>query len=187
MTTKELKAQNFLTQCKLDDALAEIKELTALVEHMEKEKHNGIEIVAEPCPCTLGLFRIAEGGPLDMMYLHTKAVEYLKKERGVVYETDHIDENDLDRDIGGLAARIESMESDIREETEDAWGELVELYHDRIDPSRRDDGGLIPSTLQCCHCYKTFLRNSEEHDNVTISEDGELIYCMDCREHCDDC
>ena len=134
MTTKELKAQNFLTQCKLDDALAEIKELKALVEHMEKEKYNGIEIVAEPLET--GLFRIDQ---MNIGYLHTKAVEYLKKERDVVYETDHIDDSDLISIAHDLAAGIESMESDVHEMVVDAVGELAELYHDRIDPSRHDD------------------------------------------------
>ncbi len=134
MTTKELKAQNFLTQCKLDDALAEIKELTALVEHMEKEKHSGIEIVAEPLET--GLFRIDQ---MNINYLHTKAVEYLKKERDVVYQTDHIDDCDLISIAHDLAARIESMECEIDDMVEDTVGELAELYHDRIDPSRHNE------------------------------------------------
>ena len=74
MSSKELKADNLLLQAKLDDALAEIKELTNLVEHMEKEKYNGIEIVAQPYET--GLFRIDQ---ININYLHTGAVEWLKK------------------------------------------------------------------------------------------------------------
>ena len=76
MTTKVLKAENLLLQAKLDDALAEIKELKNLVEHMEKEKYNGIEIVAEPYET--GLFRIDQ---MNINYLHTGAVEWLKKKK----------------------------------------------------------------------------------------------------------
>jgi len=134
MTTKEIKAQNFLTQCKLDDALAEIQELKALVELMEKEKYNGIEIVAEPLET--GLFRIDQ---MNIMYLHTKAVEYLKKERGIVYKTDHIDDCHLHKLAHNLAAEMESLDSDVHDMVDDAVGELAELYHDRINPSRHDE------------------------------------------------
>ena len=51
MSSKVLKADNLLLQAKLDDALAEITELKNLVEHMEKEKYNGIKCVDEPDKC----------------------------------------------------------------------------------------------------------------------------------------
>jgi len=141
MTTKELKANNFLTQCKLDDALAEIKELKNLVEIMEKEKelmekekNNGIEIVTEPYET--GLFRIDQ---MNINYLHTGAVEWLKKEKDIVYETDHIDDCDLISIAHDLAARMESMESDVHEMVQDAIGEVVELYLDRLNPNRHEE------------------------------------------------
>ena len=134
MSSKELKADNLLLQAKLDDALAEIKELTNLVEHMEKEKYNGIEIVAEPYET--GLFRIDQ---MNINYLHTGAVEWLKKEKDIVYETDHIDDCDLISIAHDLAARMESMESDVHQMIQDAIGEVAELYQDRLNPNRHLD------------------------------------------------
>ena len=132
MTTKVLKAENLLLQAKLDDALAEIKELKNLVEHMEKEKYNGIEIVAEPYET--GLFRIDQ---MNINYLHTGAVEWLKKEKDIVYNIGpHLHRGDLISIAHDLAARMESMESDVHEMVQDAIGEVAELYQDRLNPNR---------------------------------------------------
>ena len=142
MTTKELKANNFLTQCKLDDALAEIQELKNLVEIMEKEKelmekekNNGIEIVAEPYET--GLFRIDQ---MNINYLHTGAVEWLKTNENIVYDIGpHLHRCDLISIAHDLAARMESMESDVHEMVQDAIGEVVELYKDRLNPNRHEE------------------------------------------------
>ena len=135
MTTKELKADKLLLQCKLDDALAEIQELKNLVEIMEKEKYNGIECVDEPYEN--GLFRIDQ---MNINYLHTGAVEFLKKEKAIVYNIGpHLHRCDLISIAHDLAARMESMESDVHEMIQDAIGEVVELYLDRLNPNRHDE------------------------------------------------
>jgi len=143
MTTKELKANNFLTQCKLDDALAEIQELKNLVEIMEKdkeimekEKYNGIEIVTEPYET--GLFRIDQ---MNINYLHTGAVEWLKTNENIVKDIGLFTYHrcDLIRIAHDLAARMESMESDVHEMVQDAIGEVVELYKDRLNPNRHEE------------------------------------------------
>ena len=135
MTTKELKADKLLLQCKLDDALAEIQELKNLVEIMEKEKYNGIECVDEPYEN--GLFRIDQ---MNINYLHTGAVEFLKKEKAIVYNIGpHLHRCDLISIAHDLAARMESMESDVHEMVQDAIGEVVELYLDRLNPNRHDE------------------------------------------------
>ena len=135
MTTKELKADKLLLQCKLDDALAEIQELKNLVEIMEKQNNNGIECVDEPYEN--GLFRIDQ---MNINYLHTGAVEFLKKEKAIVYNIGpHLHRCDLISIAHDLAARMESMESDVHEMVQDAIGEVVELYLDRLNPNRHDE------------------------------------------------
>tara|TARA_B110000902_G_C14057960_1_gene494346 strand:- start:104 stop:553 length:450 start_codon:yes stop_codon:yes gene_type:complete len=144
MTIKELKADKLLLQAKLDDALAEIQELKNLVEIMEKEKekNNGLGIVAEPYET--GLFRIDQ---MNIKYLHIGAVEWLKKEKDIVYQTDHRFQCekcagydcDLIRIAHELAARMESLESDVHEMVQDAIGEVVELYLDRLNPNRHEE------------------------------------------------
>ena len=140
MSIKELKADNLLLQAKLDDALAEIKELTNLVEHMEKEKYNGIECVDEPYET--GLFRIDQ---ININYLHTRAIEWLKTNENLEYGPalafPSVDEPFLISIAHDLAARMESMESDVHQMVEDAIGEVIELYKDRFESDdEREEG-----------------------------------------------
>ena len=131
MTTKELKANNFLTQCKLDDALAEIQELTNLVEIMEKEKYNGIEIVNEPfewgdCP-----FRIDQ---ININYIHSRSMLVAKqKDKDFVYNApDLLGDTELISIAHDLVARIESMEDSVEAMVEDAVCLTTGLYLDRF-------------------------------------------------------
>ena len=136
MTSKITEAENQLLQAKLDNALAEIQELKAQVKIMEKEKNNGIEIVTKPYET--GLFRIDQ---MNINYLHTGAVEWLKTNENIVYDIGLFTYHrcDLIRIAHDLAAHMESMESDVHEMVQDAIGEVVELYLDRLNPNRHDE------------------------------------------------
>ena len=129
MTTKELKADNLLLQAKLDDALAEIKELTNLVEHMEKEKYNGIKIVNEPFES--GTFRIDQ---ININYIHIRAMENAEqKDKDFVYNApDLLGDTKLISIAHDLAARIESMEDCLEAMVEDAVCLTTGLYLDRF-------------------------------------------------------
>ncbi len=72
MTTKELKADNLLLQAKLDDALAEIQELTNLVEHMEKAAFRpGLTFITTPEDDTICLKQI------NISRIHQEAISRL--------------------------------------------------------------------------------------------------------------
>ena len=130
MTTKELKANNFLTQCKLDDALAEIQELTNLVEIMEKEKYNGIEIVNEPFEWG-SLMRIDQ---ININYIHSRSMLVAKqKDKDFVYNApDLLGDTELISIAHDLVARIESMEDSVEAMVEDAVCLTTGLYLDRF-------------------------------------------------------
>ena len=102
MTTKELKADNLLLQAKLDDALAEITELKNLVEHMEKEKYNGIECVDEPDET--GAFRIDQ---VNVGYLHRCALEQLSQSLPADFVTAPLDNKEIISIAHDMASYIE--------------------------------------------------------------------------------
>ena len=130
MTTKELKADNLLLQAKLDDALAEIKELTNLVEHMEKEKYNGIECVDEPNET--GAFRIDQ---VNVGYLSRVAMEDLSQPLPADYVTAPVDDKKIISIAHDLAHYIEN-EVHVNDAINDAIGEIEEHYEDVISQSK---------------------------------------------------
>ena len=130
MTTKELKADKLLLQAKLDDALAEIKELTNLVEHMEKEKYNGIECVDEPDET--GAFRIDQ---VNVGYLHRCALEELSQPLPADFVTAPLDDKKIISIAHDLACYIEN-DAHVNDSINDAVCEVVEHYEDVISQSK---------------------------------------------------
>ena len=128
MSQKILKADNQLLQAKLDDALAEIAELTNYVEMLEKEKSTGIQFVNEPD----GVFRIDQ---VNVGFLHRKACEYLKENEKLDYDPDgtvHLDDVELFKIATYFAGDIEAMEYDTDEIIDDHVGQLVDIYRERL-------------------------------------------------------
>ena len=130
MTTKVLKAENLLLQAKLDDALAEIKELKNLVEHMEKEKYNGIKCVDEPNET--GAFRIDQ---VNVGYLHRCALEELSQPLPADYVTAPQDDKKIISIAHDLAHYIEN-EVHVNDAITDAIGWVVEHYEELISQSK---------------------------------------------------
>ena len=127
MSQKILKSENQLLQAKLDDALAEIAELTNLVEMLEKEKHNGIEFINE----STGVFRIDQ---INVGYLHRQACEYLLKNYNLDYDKKkpHLDDPELFKIATHFAAELEAMEYDTDCIIDESVGELAETYKKRM-------------------------------------------------------
>ena len=126
MTTKELKADNLLLQAKLDDALAEITELKNLVEHMEKEKYNGIKCVDEPGTSAFSIDQINVG------FLHRCALEQLSQPLPADYVTAPQDDEVMISIAHDLVCYIENEDGTIS----DSVGEVVEYYEELISQSK---------------------------------------------------
>ncbi len=127
-TNKLLKADNLLLQAKLDDALAEIQELNALVDYMDKNK--GVVMIAQPD--SEGLFRIDQ---INIGFLHREACRQLKKEN-IIYDkhqSKDLDDEELFEVSRNVAAQLESMEYDTDTIINDNVGELMEIYKKRLD------------------------------------------------------
>ena len=127
MSQKILKSDNQLLQAKLDDALAEIAELTSVVEMLEKQQNNGIEFVDEPA----GVFRIDQ---INVGYLHRQACEYLLKNNNLDYDKNkpHLDDPELFKIATHFAAELEAMEYDTDAIIDESVYELADIYKKRM-------------------------------------------------------
>ena len=127
MSQKILKSENQLLQAKLNDALAEIAELTSVVEMLEKQQNNGIEFVNEPA----GVFRIDQ---INVGYLHRQACEYLLKNENLDYDKDkpHLDDPELFKIATHFAAELEAMEYDTDTIIDESVYELADIYRKRM-------------------------------------------------------
>ena len=129
MTTKELKADNLLLQAKLDDALAEIKELTNLVEYHEKinQQNYGIKCVDEPDEDYA--IRIDQ---VNVGYLHKCAIEEIGQDLPADYVKSPLDDEMMIKIAHNLAAYMEIGEGSIS----DAGWAVAAHYEDVISQSK---------------------------------------------------